>query len=134
MGIYKNRNKSRDNWIRENGSDRLKKALELGLVESCRGLYRDERLAEELPGWRRDNLNSKHEDVRNPSMAALLAYEQALELDTIEDPQLVFVKWTEGEHRCKGIAIWAKADFLDCEVYLFIGEPKRQPLRPNEWR
>lgn len=38
----------RDHWIREYGSPRLKKALDAGLSDKMRGVYRDERIACEL--------------------------------------------------------------------------------------
>jgi hypothetical protein len=38
-------------WIREHGTPRLRKALDLNLLSSSMAVYRDERLAEERPGW-----------------------------------------------------------------------------------
>lgn len=64
----------RDQWIQEHGSDRLRKALELGLMDSMLKSYREERLALDRPGWRfaseYDREDEEHE-IREPSIAAL---------------------------------------------------------------
>ena len=41
-----------EQWVRNHGSSRLKKALQLGLLEQSLGAYRQERLEAEHPGWR----------------------------------------------------------------------------------
>jgi hypothetical protein len=68
----------RAEWIRAHGSERLRKALELGLIESSLAVYREERLAHEYPGWVIDNKETEKEsEIRNPSLAALAALEEA---------------------------------------------------------
>lgn len=59
-------------WVEEHGSDRLKKCAEANMLEQCLGVYRAERLAEELGGTARwDSDAFKDDVVRNPSEAAL---------------------------------------------------------------
>jgi hypothetical protein len=66
-------------WIRAYGSERLRKALALGVaVETLAGAYRDERLATELPGFVWDGAATEKEStIINPSMEALIALEEA---------------------------------------------------------
>jgi hypothetical protein len=64
----------RDAWIAQHGSERLKKCVALGYSAECRGLYRDERLALEAPGYEWDPPGArayKESEIRNPSAAAL---------------------------------------------------------------
>lgn len=59
-------------WVRAHGSERLRKALEMGLLDSSMTVYREERMALEFPGWRRDCRHTHHEgEIRNPSLKAL---------------------------------------------------------------
>lgn len=64
-------------WIRDHGSERLKKAVEANVENQCRGVYRDERLALELPGWQWLDDDAEISDARNPSEAALDALLEA---------------------------------------------------------
>jgi hypothetical protein len=73
---------ARDAWIRAHGSDRLRKCLDLGMIETCAGIYRDERLAHDYPGWIVDCKETAEEsDIRNPSLEALSALEEARKID-----------------------------------------------------
>lgn len=61
-------------WVGEHGSSRLRKALELGLLSRSLGVYRDERLAFELPGWRwakDESLGERVGEILNPTEKAL---------------------------------------------------------------
>lgn len=72
----------RGTWIRLHGSERLKKAAALGLLEKSIRVYEDERLAVELPeasGW--DSNAWEDQDVHNPSLAALETLERMLKID-----------------------------------------------------
>jgi hypothetical protein len=65
-------------WVGENGSERLHKALETGLLGQCDKVYREERLAKEYDGWRwmekgADDLR----EIRNPSHEAMTLLEVA---------------------------------------------------------
>lgn len=72
----------RDAWIRAHGSERLRKCLDLGMVENCAGVYRDERLAHDYPGWVIDCKDTEEEsEIRNPSLEALAALEEARKID-----------------------------------------------------
>lgn len=70
---------ARGAWIAAHGSERLRKCLSLGLADECQGLYREERLALEAPGYVWDPPGGRaYEDsaVRNPTMAALAELER----------------------------------------------------------
>ncbi len=70
--------KERDAWIAAHGSERLRLALRMGLADKSVGVYRDERLAAELPGggwvWVKE---SEISEAFNPSLAALHALDAA---------------------------------------------------------
>jgi hypothetical protein len=61
----------------EHGSPRLRKALDLGLLDESNAVYRDERLEKEFPGWRWETGDDEFQDIRNPSLKALEALETA---------------------------------------------------------
>jgi hypothetical protein len=64
-------------WSLKYGSERLKKCASLGLIEKCGGIYADERLALECPGFRWDDSStSKESEIRNPSLKALALLEE----------------------------------------------------------
>ncbi|MBD3262056.1 MAG: hypothetical protein GF334_10400 [Candidatus Altiarchaeales archaeon] len=85
----------RAEWIREHGSDRLKKALELNLLDKSDGLYKDERLGKEFPGWRwvEEIDEGGISEIRNPTLQALESFEEALEQE-VEEPTL---SWLEAD-------------------------------------
>jgi hypothetical protein len=60
-------------WAVEHGSSRLQKAVAAGLVDSSLGVYRDERLAFDHPGWHwiEDEKLSRLKAINNPSECAL---------------------------------------------------------------
>lgn len=75
----------RDAWIAAHGSERLRLALRMGLADKSEGVYRDERLRHELPGWRWIKEADISEAI-NPSLAALR------ELDASNGAELVKVR------------------------------------------
>lgn len=85
----------RAQWIGEHGSDRLKKALELDVLDTCDKLYVEERLAHELPAWRLDPADSVWKDVKNPSLELLEAFEIAQDDERLRDVSLSFVVWDD---------------------------------------
>lgn len=102
-----------EQWVKEHGSRRLRLALELGLLDRCRGAYRDERVAAYVPGYRFGHLLGKEAkrereaDLReadgvrlvtlrfvepwNPPLEALEALSQALDR---EEPVTLEALWT----------------------------------------
>jgi hypothetical protein len=68
-------------WVAEHGSSRLKKCSESGMLDSCMGIYRDERLALERPGWQWDSNRLDDSEIHNPSEAALDALLEARKVD-----------------------------------------------------
>lgn len=65
-------------WTQHHGSERLRKIERLGLLGQSDAVYRDERLAKELPGWRwYDEESDELRNILNPSMEALDALENA---------------------------------------------------------
>lgn len=71
----------RDSWIGQYGSARLRKCLCAGLIVNCLSIYRDERLALDLPGWRWDSDVYQDSDIYNPSEDALDALAEATALN-----------------------------------------------------
>ncbi len=63
--------RTRDAWIAAYGSERLRLALAHGLADQSLGVYRDERLAHELPGWSWADRELEISDIHNPSLDAL---------------------------------------------------------------
>jgi hypothetical protein len=61
----------RDAWIAAHGSERLRLALAHGMAGQSLGVYRDERLAHELPGWLWADRELEVSPVHNPSLAGL---------------------------------------------------------------
>jgi hypothetical protein len=72
---------SRATWVAEHGSDHLAEALELDL--ECDGLYREERLALERPGWVWEDrvMDFPEKDPRNPTPGAVTLLRQAREVE-----------------------------------------------------
>lgn len=71
------RRKAIEDWARAHGSERLRKAIELGFVAESEGIYRDDRLAIDLPGWVWWARECELSDIRNPSEMGLDALERA---------------------------------------------------------
>jgi hypothetical protein len=105
----------RDAWIRANGSRRLRKGLDAGLVDQMRGVYRDERIAHALGvGWIawKDAEESEIEELLNPDEARL---------DALAEAQARFPAAADVRLRSVGIVdedggetTWRPALVLDC--------------------
>lgn len=70
-------------WVRGSGSSRLIKALDAGLLKDSMGVYRDERLRLERPGWKW--LVEKDQPIKpivNPNEEDLDALIEAREIDS----------------------------------------------------
>jgi len=85
-------------WIAEHGSDRLRKALALGLADQVNRTYKDERLALERPGWRREEDSEDRAGAIEPTEEALAALEEARK------------QWPD----C--VLVWLKSDLGGCEA------------------
>lgn len=97
----------RARWIEKHGSERLRKCLALGMAAECQGVYRSERLAVEFTGFVWDNDETKEEsEIRNPSLAALTALEEARKL--APDAYLCKVRAEDG-----GEGEWREAVRID---------------------
>lgn len=68
-------------WVRASGSTRLRKALDTGLLDKALGVYRDERLRSERPGWDWLRKDEQLKDVVNPSEVDLDALLEARKID-----------------------------------------------------
>ena len=80
----------REAWIRAHGSARLRRCLEEGIAHM--GIYRDERLAAERPGWAWDTEGS-NEDPINPPEEAFAMLDEARK--TAPDAKLTLLKIEE---------------------------------------
>lgn len=67
----------RDRWIAERGSERLRRAVSLGLGDTIWSSYREERLAADMPGWRHETRDEDRDAPREPTVEALAALEEA---------------------------------------------------------
>lgn len=65
-------------WVIEHGSERLKLIAAAGLLDASHAVYRDERMAIELPGWKLEPDEISPDDIRNPEFAVLQAHKAAL--------------------------------------------------------
>lgn len=81
-------------WIHKHGSVRLRRALEEGI--ECHAIYRDERLAIDRPGWRRElEVPGEASAPRNPPLEAYRVLDAAREVD----PEASLRYWTV-DHNC----------------------------------
>lgn len=90
----------RDAWIAQHGSERLRRALQLGLVDKVQGSYLEERLALDRPGWRYELSDETRRDSLEPSNAALMALEAAQAL--YPNCELVWLRY--GSDGCEALA------------------------------
>lgn len=67
-------------WISAHGSERLKKCVVADMLDKCRGILRDERLAFDRPDWSWDK-TLREDVVKNPSEA---------DLDMLAETRLAF--------------------------------------------
>jgi len=83
-------------WVEEFGSERLKLAKKLGLLHESDNVYREERRDREKNGWLLANempAGFKAVPIHNPSLEALRALEEELEIDP--DVTLTYVQWRD---------------------------------------
>ena len=99
-------------WAQEHGSRRLQKALSADLIHSSLGIYRDERLAREHPGWLwlDEGMAADLENIHNPSELALDSLLATREWDPRAE-----LKWLNT--RAGGVPI-VVASFLDRRISL----------------
>jgi hypothetical protein len=70
----------REAWVRERGSERLRAALDLGLLAQSDAAYRDERLEAERPGWSWEPEDTEVGPARNPTLDQLRQLSEARRL------------------------------------------------------
>jgi hypothetical protein len=123
----------RAEWIEEHGSERLKLAAKLGLLDKSDNVYREERLGAEKPGWKFEHsmpIRFRVSKIHNPTLAALKALEHELEVATaktgeIEPPtiKLVYIEWKEE----RPSAMWGRKSTInlgrEALTTTFIGLP-----------
>jgi hypothetical protein len=95
----------RDRWIEAHGSERLRLAKKMGLLDRSNNVYREERLGAEKPGWKFEHsmpVRFRVSKIHNPTLEALKALERELEVataqtDDVEPPTitLVYIEWKE---------------------------------------
>lgn len=119
-------------WVLTHGSERLKKCAALGMFDTCRGLYLEERLGVEAPGfyWSPSAPASAllvESPIRNPTLAALRVLERARDR-FFRDPgpgvttSLVKIRYRQGGGewreavRAEGFA-WAPGRIAYAEVF-----------------
>lgn len=85
------REAARHAWIREHGSERLRKCLDLGMIEACHAIYLGERREHDFPDWGFTSGDTEEGcEVRYPTLEALQALEEARKVD--KDAMLVTVR------------------------------------------
>lgn len=86
-------------WAAANGSDRLRRCVAEGI--ECRGVYRDERLAKEYPGWRFDGSSLPNwNEPRNPPAEALELLDKAR--------ASLPADWTDADRQLAELAFWER--------------------------
>ena len=98
--------KEAEAWIAQSGSSRMKKAVELGLLQKSMGAYRDERLGLERPGWSWIERGDHLKEVVNPSEADLDALSAARKIDGSSQ-----LRFHSGDR-----SIWIAGHFLNRQV------------------
>lgn len=115
----------RAHWVRDSGSERLRMALDLGLIDQSDKVYREERLRQERPGWVWAHELPAHEakQIRNPSVEAMRALAEARAADPAATLAYLVLRPEETEHPTahtvqangKGPAVLAR--FLGAPIY-----------------
>lgn len=62
--------REQEDWIKAHGSERLRKAVALGMLEVSQGVYRDERVNEAHRGWL-SGVGAKLSPILNPTLEEL---------------------------------------------------------------
>ena len=68
--MNKEKQQEQEAWIEAHGSERLRKAVELGMLDVSQGIYRDERVQELFPGWFCGE-GAKYSQILNPTLPEL---------------------------------------------------------------
>ena len=80
-----------ESWIRECGSDRLRRIVEEGFLKDSMSVYRDERLTQERPYWKwAADLRGERLEPRNVPIEAFQFLDKAREVDP--DAKLSYLK------------------------------------------
>jgi hypothetical protein len=81
-------------WIEAHGSERLREAVRLGLLDQSEKIYEEERLAAERPGWTWERECDDCKEILNPSLDSMRAYADVHE----RDPAVTLVYLVSVEH------------------------------------
>lgn len=113
-------------WVLEHGSPRLQKAFEAGLIDTCLGVYRDERLRLEHSGWKwLDDFDKRRlTGIINPGEVLLDLLLESRQWDP--KARLAFLRNPTGRGG-RGVVV---ARFLDREIYTY--EPPEPPEYDND--
>jgi len=63
-------------WCAEHGSPRLRKAVDMGLLDESNMVYQEERLEKDYPGWEWERDSDRYNPIHNPSLKAMEALEK----------------------------------------------------------
>lgn len=123
-------------WITEHGSDRLRRILEHGLLETSQDVYLDERLAKERPGWtwatltvdgtERDLLDLL-DGPRNVPTTALDLLDRARDID--RGAELRFLRAKVGDQEVAGHV--ATSIFLDRPTIMLDDDLAEKTITPE---
>jgi len=126
------REMERDVWIGVYGSDRLKAILAEGYIEQSRAVYRDERIAHDLPGWELGG-DGEDKEIRNPTLTAIEALQEERKANSarpieVEDLDLVYVVWKDKDE----YGDTCKTHGWPCLTGEYLGWQVRLPVEPGE--
>lgn len=125
--------KVRAAWVEEHGSERLRKALRLGLLGQSLGVYKTERLALECPGYVWMDPAWSCSPILNPKEEALDLLE--MERERFEDARIVSLR-RDGKWEPAVIVDWPFPDDDDIPgtAVLFVdkGDVARRKLARGE--
>lgn len=106
----------RERWIGEHGSERLRLAVKLGLLEKSDNVYREERRAHEKRGWLLENelpAGFRVQAIHNPSLEGMRMLDVERQKD--QTVELVYVSWVNripGQKWGKMVALSAGREAL----------------------
>jgi hypothetical protein len=89
----------RESWVRVHGSTRLRKALELEILDTCDRVYLEERLAIELgKDWRFDGEDFDYIEARNPEETSIEELAKVIKHDYLSEAGLWTIKDKSTRH------------------------------------
>jgi hypothetical protein len=119
----------RQRWVEKVGSERLRTAARVGLLDQSDKVYREERRTVEYHGWLLEHEmphGFEERDIVNPTLTMLEKLEEYNAIDP--EVELVFIKWKEKlqGHSGKSAAVSKGraalvVDFLGHDLYLWVG-------------